>query len=357
MLDKGLSVLEAVETSAQPLTIQEISAQTGLQRLAVYRLLNTLQNRGYVQRNEDKRYRASTRRRRILAGYLAPLEGNQFRLDVASSIEHAAANAGLELLLRHNAEDDTAAALRNARELIAAHVDVAILFQPVEAIGYQIAELLASARVPFLTVERPIQGGIYFGANNYQAGKLAGQTLGHYARERWRGRFDRVVLVEGPQTRTSVQARLAGVLVGLEDVLGPIPPSAVIHIDGGAHTDASRQAMARLLRRLPPGKRILVSGFNDLSAIGALEAVEAASRARDVIIVGHNAAPEGRAAIRRSGSCFLASVAFFPERYGDRLIRLASSIVDGQPLPPAVYTDHAVIHRSNLRNFYPGPGA
>ncbi|MBI4894088.1 MAG: substrate-binding domain-containing protein [Acidobacteria bacterium] len=357
MLDKGLTVLEAVESAAQPLTIQEISAHTGLQRLAVYRLLNTLQSRGYVQRSEDKRYRASTRRRRMLVGYLAPLEGNQFRLDVAASIERAAATSGLEVLLRHNDEADTAAALANTRELIAAHIDVAILFQPVEAIGYQIAELLSAARVPFLTVERPIQGGIYFGANNYQAGKLAGQALGHYARERWRGRFDRVVLVEGPQTRTSVQARLAGVLVGLEDVLGPIPPSAVLHIEGGAHTDASRQAMARLIRRLPSGTRLLVAGFNDLSAIGALEAVQAAGRARDVIIVGHNAAREGRAAILRPGSCLLASVAFFPERYGDRLVRLASSIVDGQPLPPAVYTDHAVIHRSNLRSFYPDPHA
>ncbi len=353
MLDKGLTVLEAVEKADHPVTIQEIAALTGLQRLAVYRLLTTLEERGYIHRSQDKRYRSTTRRRRLLVGYLAPLEGNQFRVDVKESIERAAARAGSYVMLRHNDEEDSSAALRSAQEMVDARVDVAMLFQPVERLGYMVADLFFGAGIPFITVERPIQGGIYFGANNYQAGKLAGQALGHYAREKWRGRFDRIVLVEGPKTKTNVQARLAGVLVGLQDVLGPIAESSVIHLEGDAHQDSSKQLMAKLLRQLKPGTRLLVSGFNDLSAIGAMEAVREAARDRDVVIVGHNAAREGRGAIRRRGNCLLASVAFFPERYGDRLIRLACSIVDGEQVTPAVYTDHVVLHADNLENFYP----
>lgn len=353
MLDKGLTVLEAVERADHPVTIQELAALTGLQRLAVYRLLTTLEERGYIHRSQDKRYRSTTRRRRLLVGYLAPLDGNRFRVDVKESIERAAARAGSYVMLRHNDEEDAAAALRHAQEMVDARVDVAMLFQPVEGLGYMVADLFFGAGIPFITVERPIQGGIYFGANNYQAGKLAGQALGHYAREKWRGRFDRIVLVEGPKTKTNVQARLAGVLVGLQDILGPIPESAVIHLDGDAHQEAGQSSMAKLLRKLKPGTRLLVSGFNDLSAIGALEAVREAGRERDVVIVGHNAAREGRAAIRRRGNCLLASVAFFPERYGDRLIRLACSIVDGEQVTPAVYTEHVVLHADNVDNFYP----
>src|SRR5207302_8320377 len=49
-LDKGLTVLEAVERAPHLPTIQELARITGIQRLAVYRLLCTLEQRGYVIR-------------------------------------------------------------------------------------------------------------------------------------------------------------------------------------------------------------------------------------------------------------------------------------------------------------------
>lgn len=352
-LDKGLSVLEAVEGSGHSVTIQEVAAVTGIQRLAVYRLLQTLEERGYVRRSEDKRYRPTTRRRRILVGYFGPLSGNQFRLEVTRSIQQAGKDAGVDLLMLDNVEDDSAAAMKHAQAMLSARVDVAIFFQPIESIGYMVADVLFGAGVPFITVERPIQGGVYFGANNYQAGKMAGQTLGRYAREHWHGLFDRVVLVEGPQTKTNVHARMTGVLVGLREMLGELEGSQVLHLDGHAHQDSSREAMRALLQQLDPGARLLVSGFNDLSAYGAMEAVREAGRETDVAIVGHNAAQEGRAGIRRKGSCFLASVAFFPEGYGQKLIKLACSMGNGEAVPPAVYTEHLVLHAGNIDQIYP----
>lgn len=354
-LDKGLSVLEAVESARHPVTIQEVASATGIQRLAVYRLLQTLQERGYVRRAEDKRYRPATRRRRILVGYFGPLSGNQFRLDVTASLRQAADEAGVDVLMLDNAEDDSATAMSHAQTMRNARVDVAIFFQPVESLGYMVADSLFSASLPFITVERPVQGGVYFGANNYQAGKMAGQTLGRYARDEWKGRFDRVVLVEGPQTRTSVHARLTGVLVGLREVLGQVQDSQVLHLEGLAHQDSSREAMRTLLGQLDPDARLLVSGFNDLSALGAMDAVREAGRESSVMIVGHNAAQEGRRAIRRAGSCFRASVAYFPERYGQKLIHLACSLANGEAAPPAVYTDHLVLHAGNIEEIYPEP--
>lgn len=352
-LAKGLTVLEAVERSSLPVTIQEVAVSTGIQRLAVYRLLQTLEDRGYVRRSEDKRYRSVMRRRRVRVGYFAPLSGNQFRVELTDSIRRAAAEAGVDLLVLDNAEDDSSGALNHVQAMLNALVDAAIFFQPVESVGHMVGDALFGAGVPFITVERPIQGGVYFGANNFQAGKMAGQTLGRYAQERWRGRFDRVVLVEGPQTRTNVQARLAGVVVGLRERLKTLQDSQVLHLEGRAHQDSSRKAMRELLRKLAPGSRLLVSAFNDLSALGAMDAVCEVGRERDVAIVGHNASQEGRAAIRRKNSCFIASVAFFPERYGNKLMKLACSIADGEPVPPAVYTDHVVLHAGNIDSVYP----
>lgn len=352
-LEKGLQVLEAVEKSPRPSSIQEVAASTGIQRLAVYRLLSTLEKRGYVQRSSDKRYRSTARRRRVVVGYAAPLTGNWFRADLTASIRAATEQSGFDLVVLDHREDDAAAALRNAQALAECMVDVALFFEPVEAIGYAVAESLLSAGIPFITIERPIQGGIYFGANNYQAGKLAGQALGQFARKRWQGGFERVVLLEAAQTNTEVRARVSGVLVGLREALGEVRESAVTHLDGQAHRESSRAAMAQLLRRLKPGARLLVSGFNDLSAVGALEAVRAAGREREVAIVGQNASQEARLELRKRASRFIASVAYFPERYGAKLLRLVAAIVNGEQVPPALYTEHLVLDRHNVDQFYP----
>jgi len=352
-LDKGLTVLEAVEHAAHPIGVNEVAAATGIQRLAVYRLLSTLEQRGYVVRDSMKRYRPTSRRRKLLVGYSAPLTGNTFREDVAASLQQAAKAEGIDLMLLDNAEDDTRQVMRNAETLVEARVDVAIFFQPVESLGHMMADQLSIAGRRFITVERPIPGGVYFGANNYQAGKLAGHALGRFAQNNWRSRFDHVVLVEGAHTSTNVQGRLAGVLVGLREVLNAVDESKVIHLHGNANREESRLAMSELLASTEPRRRLLVSGFNDISAIGVLDAVRASGRERTVAIVGHNAMAEGRLEIRKPGSPFIASVAYFPERYGERLVKLACAMAAGDAVAPAAYTDHAVLDRNNVDVVYP----
>lgn len=351
--DKGLTVLEAVEKSPHPVTIQELARLTGIQRLAVYRLLCTLEQRGYVMRDDSKHYRPATRRRRVLAAYLAPLTGNWFRADLVESLRVAAAKAGIELMFCDNREDDVVSAMENTERIVKAGVDVAIFFEPVESLGHMVGDRLFSAHIPFITVERPIQGGVYYGANNYQAGKMAGVALGRFAQTTWKSRFDRVVLLETARTSTNVQARVAGVLVGLREVLGEIEESHIIHLDGRAHLESSEEAMQGLLKKLRPGARLLISGFNDLSAVGALRAVRAAGRETEVAIVGQNAAREGQIEIRRRNSRMIASVAYFPERYGTNLVRLAADMAAGRQVPPAMYTEHMVLDRRNIDRIYP----
>jgi ribose transport system substrate-binding protein len=46
-------------------------------------------------------------------------------------------------------------------------------------------------------------------------------------------------------------------------------------------------------------------------------------------------------------------VAYFPEKYGDGLIRLALDILGRKSVPPAVFTDHQIITPDNVDHFYP----
>jgi ribose transport system substrate-binding protein len=351
-LDKGLTVLEAVEKASQPASIQDLARRTGIQRMAVYRLLSTLEQRGYVVRDDARKYHATSRRRRVLGGYCAPLTGNGFRTDLAASLRAAAQRAGIDLMMLDNQENDVDAVIANTERLVAAAADVVIFFQPTESLGHIMADRLLGASIPFITVEIPIQGGIYYGANNYQAGKMAGVALGRFAESVWKSRFDRVVLVEAARS-SNLQARLTGVLIGLREVLGEIDESQVIHLEGEAHLESSQEAMANLLRKIRPGARLLVSAFNDLSAVGALRALRAAGRENDAAVVGQNAVREVQMEIRDRNSRMIASVAYFPERYGPNIIRLAADIAAGRHVPPTHYTSHMVLERRNIDRVYP----
>jgi ribose transport system substrate-binding protein len=351
-LEKALTVLELLEKGGGRLTIQEIAAATSIQRAAVFRLLCTFEQRGYVERLKNKKYRATSRRRGLQIGYCAPLTGSRFRVDVAASLRRAAGESNVDLLLIDNVEEDPEASLRNAQVLIDAHVDLVILFQPVEWIGHAMADRFLNAGIPFITVEIPLQGGVYFGANNYRAGRLAGEVLGRFADKNWNGRYDGVVLMESSLASTTVPARLGGVLAGLRDTLGRVDERRVIHLDGRSRCDTSREAMAAFLARGRMGARLLIGCFNDPAAIGTLQAVRAAGRENDVAIVGQNATRESREEIRNPDSRFIASVAYFPERYGGKLIRLAVSMLNRETVPPAVHTEHVVIDSRNVEKYY-----
>jgi ribose transport system substrate-binding protein len=84
-----------------------------------------------------------------------------------------------------------------------------------------------------------------------------------------------------------------------------------------------------------------------------LRAFQEAGRAKDCAIAGQNAEPEARAELRTSGTRLVASVAYFPEKYGDGLIRLALDLLARKAAPPAVFTNHQVITPENVDHFYP----
>jgi ribose transport system substrate-binding protein len=64
-------------------------------------------------------------------------------------------------------------------------------------------------------------------------------------------------------------------------------------------------------------------------------------------------AVEQRAELREPRTPLIASVGYFPEKYGDGLIRLALDILSKRPVPPAVFVRHQIITRENVDHFYP----
>src|SRR4029079_8237351 len=98
-------------------------------------------------------------------------------------------------------------------------------------------------------------------------------------------------------------------------------------------------------------ERVLVGAANDPSALGAARAFQEAGRAATCAIVGQNAEPDARAELREPRTPLIASVGYFPEKYGDGLLRLALDILARKAGPPPVFNNHQHIHRRKQGSF------
>jgi ribose transport system substrate-binding protein len=126
----------------------------------------------------------------------------------------------------------------------------------------------------------------------------------------------------------------------------------VAYLNTDGRLGESFEAMRKYLRG-SRAKRIMIGAINDASALGALRAFQEAGRAANCAIMGQNASPEGRAELREPGTRLIGSVAYFPERYGEDLVRVALDILNRRPVPPAVFVKHQLITPETVNHFYP----
>ncbi len=208
------------------------------------------------------------------------------------------------------------------------------------------------ANIPFIAIDIPHPGAIYFGANNYQAGLIAGRFLGRWAKRHWDGDVDEILLIELQRAGSLPQARIRGMVSGIGEVIRIPDTCRMVSVDGDGQFQTSLERVRKHLRQ-SQSRRVLVGAANDSSALGALRAYEEAGRANDCVVVGQNGEPEARAELRAGRSRLIASVGYFPEKYGDGLMRLAFEILARKAVAPAVFTNHQIITPDNVDHYYP----
>ena len=347
-------VLSAFRTSGEALPLREIAARSGLPKSMTFRLLYTLERCGMLEKVGENLYRSSLRpfkQRLYRIGYAAQGTDYQFSKEVSAGLERAAAAEGVELISVDNRYNPKIAQ-RNADVLVRERVDLVIEFQTDEQIAPIVAAKYSDANIPMIAIEIPHPGATYFGANNYEAGLIAGRYLGRWARQRWNAEIDEIVLVELKRAGSLPQMRLTGMLVGMKEVCPHLDDCRVTYVDGDGVLGDSFEAMRKQLRA-SRARRIAVGAVNDPSALGALRAFQEAGRTDLCAIVGHNASPEARAELRRPGTRLVGSVAYFPEKYGDEILKVALDILHRRPVPPAVFVKHQMVTPDNVNHIYP----
>ncbi|HEV8146870.1 MAG TPA: substrate-binding domain-containing protein [Bryobacteraceae bacterium] len=347
-------VLEAFQSPGDVLRLRDVVNRTGFHKGMCFRLLYSLHECGFLDKVGENHYRLAPdvrRRRKYRLGYAAQGQQSSFDREVRQSLERAAEREKVELIVVDNRYQPKIA-LRNADYLIREQVDLVIEFQSDEIIAAAIGSKYLEAAIPFIAIDIPHPGATYFGANNYRAGLLGGHYLGRWAKKHWDADVEEILLIELQRAGALPQARIRGMLTGIGEVMR-IPESCrTVSIDGDGQFQTSLERVRKHLRE-SKAKRVLVGAANDPSALGALRAFEEAGRAADCALVGQNGEPEARVEMRSPRSRLIASVGYFPEKYGDGLLRLAMDLLARRPVAPAVFTNHQIITPENVDHFYP----
>jgi ribose transport system substrate-binding protein len=266
-------------------------------------------------------------------------------------LTRAAADEKIDLVTLDN-EFNSKLAIRNADLLIREKVDLVFEHQGDEHVSAVVSNKFIEAGIPMIAIHVPHPGATYFGPDNYNAGLIGGRYLGRWAKQAWQGQVDYIILLELPRAGLFARSRLTGTLVGIKEVLPDIDDSHVLFLNGQGRYGPSLEAVRKHVRRRG-GARALVCGINDPSTIGGIRAFEEAGAGANCAGLGQGASIEARAELRRQRTPLVASVGYFPERYGEPLIQLALQILGKKPVPPATFTQPRLIVPGNVDHYYP----
>jgi len=345
---RALDVLDLFSGNRDGIRLTDVMDELGLVKSTAFRLLYTLEKKGYIEREPGSALYRRRRRRRV--GLLSISRSIPFVAEVERGIESEARAAGIDLLIRHH-EFVPRESVEGAEELLAGGAEFLVLYNPDEYISHIIADRCAQARVPVLAITFPVPGAILLGVNSYRAGLTGGEGLGEMVVRRWRGSLDWVVKLDIPGNTPAQQARMSGMLEGLRKAIR-VPDDRVLHLQADRRGRPAQVLMAEFLRKHTRTKRTAVLCYNDINALGALEAVREAKRTSHVLILSQGGIREVREEIRKPRSPLWGAVAHFPERFGKHLIPVIQRMLRGENVPHTHYTEHALLTRSTISRHY-----
>lgn len=197
--------------------------------------------------------------------------------------------------------------------------------------------------VPVICLDTNAEGGevaSFIGTNNYEGGKLAGEWLGETLGE------GKVGIITGTPGNNTHEDRVNGFKEGVAETAG-------LEIVGDALPAYSERAQGmsqaeNLLAGNPDIKAIYCT--NDQMALGAGEAVKAAGKQGEILVIGFDGAPEAAQGIL--DGMISASVAQKPGGMGEMGVQaMYDLIVEGKTLEAVVDTGCTIVSKDNAQDY------
>jgi ribose transport system substrate-binding protein len=282
-------------------------------------------------------------------GYISLGDSVPFVKLVSDGIKKAAEDAGQDLAFC-DSQIDQAKALECAQNLKVQQVQGVLNFQVFQDSSPEICKAYGDVPTIAIDIIQPPCQIAFMGANNREAGRMAGAEIGKYAKTTWDCDITAYVSLESTASGQANTDRMGGFRDGFKESC-EIPADKERILDGADRTDPALEQMTNLLGALP-GDRIVVVAINEDGILGAIAAANTLGRSKDLYYAGQGADPSAWKDIACNPN-YIATVAYYPERYGTLLIPNMVKALQGETIPKEIFTQHEVINKDNIRTIYP----
>ncbi|MDZ7343559.1 MAG: substrate-binding domain-containing protein, partial [candidate division KSB1 bacterium] len=203
-----------------------------------------------------------------------------------------------------------------------------------------------AAKIPVIVVDTRVDdnalkeaGGriaAFIGSDNFEGGKIAGEYL--VARLAGAGK---VAILEGIPGHETGDARLAGFHHVVDREAGI---EIVASQTANWERDQGFNVFQNILQAHPQVRALFAC--NDMMALGAIEAIAAAGKTGELIVLGFDAVADAREAIRRGAMA--GSVAQFPAEMGRLSVENAFRLINGESIPEMIPVKIELITKEKL---------
>ncbi|WP_162300582.1 sugar ABC transporter substrate-binding protein [Anaerosacchariphilus polymeriproducens] len=174
-------------------------------------------------------------------------------------------------------------------------------------------------------------------SDNYQIGvKIANNMME-------RRKAAKIVILDFPPTKSSID-RVQGFL---DTIAGKPQYEVIARESGGNLFEVSKNVMERLLKEFEDID--VVMGSNDITALGALTALEDVGRAEDTLIYGVDGSPEAKFLVEEGK--MTGTVAQFPIEMGMTSAEIAYAYLEGDKIEKRIFIPTVLITKENIYDF------
>jgi ribose transport system substrate-binding protein len=194
------------------------------------------------------------------------------------------------------------------------------------------------------------------GVNNFKVAYMAGEVAMEYVEEMGGiDKIDNIILMQMPAGGEVTMLRSEGFYQAFVDKYGAevIDPKT-IRADGGAgEAEQANKAMTDVLATIPDAENCILTSINAQTMSGIISAIQTAGRwdPEKWIVITQGADETGNQQV--ADGLTKASIAYFPEKYGEYLVPASVALMNGFVVPPFMYVENVVISMNNMKDYYP----
>lgn len=236
---------------------------------------------------------------------------------------------------------DQAKQIAQIEDLIAQGVD-AIFINPVDWKGIRPAlDAAKKAGIPVINVDAPVFDtdlvDCIVASDNYNAGVLVARDV------QKRLKSAKIVLLEHPTAKSAIDRTQSFV----DTMKGKTQYEIIARQSSNGQIEQAMPVMENIIQAQP--KIDVVMGLNDPTAIGALAALEAAGRAKNVLIYGVDGSPDAKKMVAEGR--ITATAAQSPIGIGREAANAAYSILAGKKVQKTILVPITLIDGTNVSKF------